>query len=158
MTNGGDRAPNFTVPLANGSVESFTLSDALDEAPVVLAFFPAAFTGTCTNEMITFQDHLEAFEDAGATVYGVSVDSPFSLNAFRERHGIEFGLLSDFQKDVIDDYDVRMDFADVGVYGVAKRAVFVIDGNREVTYRWVTDDPGEEPDYEAVETAARNAR
>lgn len=157
MTNVGDRAPDFTIPLANGNVESFTLSGALDEAPIVLAFFPAAFTGTCTNEMTTFQNRLEAFDDAGATVYGVSVDSPFSLNEFRERHGIGFGLLSDFQKDVIDDYGVRMDFADLGVYGVAKRAVFVIDDDREVTYRWVTDDPGEEPDYEAVESAARDA-
>ena len=92
-----------------------------------------------------------------STVYGVSVDSPFALEEFREQHAIEFGLLSDFQKDVVDDYGVRMDFADLGVYGVAKRAVFVIDGDGNVAYRWVTDDPGEEPDYDAVETAARNA-
>jgi peroxiredoxin len=157
VTNVGDRAPNFTVPLANGDIESFTLSDDLDEAPIVLAFFPAAFTGTCRTEMRTFQDRLEAFQDAGATVYGVSVDSPFALEEFREQHAIEFGLLSDFQKDVVDDYGVRMDFADLGVYGVAKRAVFVIDGDGNVAYRWVTDDPGEEPDYDAVETAARNA-
>ncbi|ELY44443.1 redoxin domain-containing protein [Natronorubrum sulfidifaciens] len=158
MPETGDAAPDFTVPLANGDVDSFTLSERLeDEAPVVLAFFPGAFTGVCTDEMCTFQDRLAAFNDLDATVYGVSRDSPFALNEFRNQNGLEFGLLSDYNKDVIADYDIEMDFADLGVYGVAKRSVFVVNGDVEVTYAWVSDDPGVEPDYDEVEAAVEDA-
>ena len=157
MPETGDSAPDFTAPLANGDVDSFTLSENLDDAPIVLAFFPGAFTGVCTTEMCTFQDRLAAFNDLDASVYGVSVDSPFSLNEFREQNDLDFDLVSDFEKEIIDDYDVRMDFADLGVYGVAKRSVFVIDGDGEVTYAWVSDDPGVEPDYDEVEEAVADA-
>ena len=154
----GDTAPDFTAPLANGDVDSFTLSERLeDEAPIVLAFFPGAFTGVCTDEMCTFQDRLAAFDDLDANVYGVSRDSPFALNEFRDQNGLEFGLISDYNKEIIDDYDIAMDFADLGVYGVAKRSVFVIDGDGEVTYEWVSDDPGVEPDYDEVEAAVEDA-
>lgn len=155
MPNVGERAPDFTVPLAEDGIESFTLSDSLEAAPIVLAFFPAAFTGTCTSEMQTFQERLDGFHDAGATVYGISVDSPFVLEEFREGHGVEFGLLSDFEKEVIEEYGVRTDFSDIGVYGLAKRSVFVVGPDRRVTYRWVTDDPGEQPDYDAVLAATQ---
>lgn len=157
MVDTGDDAPDFTAPLANGNLDSFTLSEHLDDAPIVLAFFPAAFTGTCTTEMCTFRDQLANFENIGATVYGVSIDTPFVLNEFRERHDLNFGLLSDTNRELIDEYDVRMDFADLGVHGVAKRSVFVVDDDGEVTYAWVSDDPGVEPDYEAVEEAAAEA-
>jgi peroxiredoxin len=146
----GDRAPTFTAPLAADGVGTFALSERLSEAPIVLAFFPAAFTGTCTNEMTEFRDRMAAFEDAGGTVYGVSVDSPFALAEFREQHDLNFGLISDFEKTVIDRYGVRDDFADLGVYGLAKRAVFVVDGDGVVTYRWVGEDPSLEPEYDAV--------
>lgn len=157
MIETGDVAPDFTAPLANGDVEPFTLSENLDDAPIVLAFFPAAFTGTCTTELCTFQDQLANFEDVGATVYGVSVDLPFALNEFRDQEGLTFGLLSDTEKELIDTYDVEMDFGSIGVESVAKRAVFVVDASQAVTYSWVSDDPGVEPDYDAVETAAAAA-
>jgi peroxiredoxin len=154
MVTVGDEAPDFTVPLANGDVESFTLSERLEEAPLVLAFFPAAFTGTCTNEMTSFQDRLGEFEAAGAAVYGVSVDSPFALNEFRERNDLTFGLVSDANREVVEAYDVTMDFAEVGIRDLAKRAVFVVDGEGAVTYAWVSDDAGVEPDYDEVLAAA----
>ena len=157
MVDTGDDAPDFTAPLANGDIESFTLSEELDDAPLVLAFFPGAFTSVCTSEMCTFCDELSAFEDIGASVYGISVDSPFTLNEFRDQNDLNFGLLSDIDKEVIDGYDVSMDFADLGVHGVAKRAVFVVDGGGEVAYRWVSDDPGVEPDYDEVAAAAEDA-
>jgi peroxiredoxin len=157
MVDTGDDAPDFTAPLANGDIESFTLSEELDDAPLVLAFFPGAFTSVCTSEMCTFRDELSAFEDIGASVYGISVDSPFTLNEFRDQNDLNFGLLSDIDKEVIDGYDVSMDFADLGVHGVAKRAVFVVDGGGEVAYRWVSDDPGVEPDYDEVAAAAEDA-
>jgi len=157
MVSVGDDAPDFTAPLANGDLGSFTLSERLDEAPIVLAFFPAAFTGTCTTEMCTFRDRMAKFEDVGATVYGVSIDTPFSLNEFRAQNDLSFGLLSDTNRELIDRYDVRMDFADLGVRGVAERSVFVVNGDGEITYAWVSDDPGVEPDYDEVREAAAEA-
>jgi len=153
----GDDAPEFTAPLANGDVETISLSDTLEDGPVVLAFFPGAFTSVCTDEMCTFRDEMATFNDVGATVYGVSVDTPFSLNEFRDQNDLQFDLISDHAKDLIDTYDVEMDFADLGYYGVAKRAVFVVDADGSVTYKWVSDDPGVEPDYDAVEAAAAEA-
>jgi peroxiredoxin len=150
MSSVGNQAPDFTAPLANGDVDSFTLSENLDEAPIVLAFFPAAFTGTCTTEMSTFQERLDEFHEAGATVYGISVDSPFSLNEFRSQNDLAFDLVSDADKEIVDAYDVSMEFAELGVHDVAKRSVLVVDGDGVVTYRWVSDDPGVEPDYDAV--------
>jgi peroxiredoxin len=158
MVDVGDTAPEFTAPLVDGDdIGPFSLSDALGDGPVVLAFFPGAFTGVCTDELCTFQDQLAGFSDVGATVYGVSVDTPFSLQEFAAQEGLEFGLISDSNKELIDDYDVRMDFADFGYYGVAKRSVFVLDAEGEVTYAWVSDDPGVEPDYDEVEAAAADA-
>jgi peroxiredoxin len=156
MVSVGDTAPDFTAPLANGDIESFTLSEALEEGPVVLAFIPGAFTSVCTGEMRTFRDRIENLEGE-ARLVAVSVDSPFVLNEFRDQNDLPFDLVSDSNKRIIDEYDVSMDFADLGVYGVAKRAVFVVDESGEVTYAWVSDDPGVEPDYEEVESAAAAA-
>jgi len=156
MVSTGDEAPTFTAPLADGDVDSFTLDDRLDEAPIVLAFFPGAFTGVCTHEMNTFQDRLGEFSDAGATVYGVSIDTPFSQNEFKEKLGLEFDLLSDTNREIIDEWDISMDFAELGVDGVAKRSVFVIDGDGVVQYAWVSDDPGVEPDYDEVIDAVQS--
>jgi peroxiredoxin len=157
MVDVGDTAPDFTAPMATGEIESFTLSEHLDEAPIVLAFFPAAFTGTCTTEMSTFQDRLADFEAIGASIYGISIDTPFTLNEFRAQNDITFPLISDVNRELIDLYDASMDFASLGVRGVAKRSVFVVDGDGTVTYVWQSDDPGVEPDYEAVEEAAAAA-
>lgn len=157
MVSDGDEAPDFTVPLANGEVDSFRLSDALpDEAPVVLAFFPGAFTSVCSHEMSTFNDRLEDLDEAGGSLYGISVDSPFTLNEFRDKLSLSFDLLSDSNKEVIDAYDVSMDFAELGVHDVAKRAVFVINPDGMVGYTWVSDDPGVEPDYDEVIEAVEN--
>ncbi|ACV48789.1 MULTISPECIES: redoxin domain-containing protein [Halomicrobium] len=150
MLSTGDEAPSFTAPLANGDIESFTLTDRLDEAPIVLAFFPGAFTGVCTHEMNTFQDRLDDFSEAGASVYGVSIDTPFSQNEFRDKLGLEFDLLSDSNREVVDEWGLSMDFDELGVDGVAKRSVFVIDGDGVVQYAWVSDDPGVEPEYDDV--------
>jgi len=146
----GDPAPDFTVPLAADGFESFTLSARLDEAPVVLAFFPAAFSGTCRAEMDAFEERLDRFAAAGATVYGVSTDQPFALAAFRDARGLSFGLLSDHDRHVVDAYDAATDFEELGVHGLARRAVVVVDADCRVAYRWDTDDATEEPDYGAL--------
>ena len=158
MVSEGETAPTFTAPLANGDVDEFDLGSAVEtDAPVVLAFFPGAFTSVCSHELTEFQNRLSAFDDAGASVYGVSIDTPFAQNEFRDKLGLSFGLVSDVNREAIDTYDIAMDFESLGVYDVAKRAVFVVDGDGTVTYRWVSDDPGVEPDYDAVEDAAAEA-
>jgi peroxiredoxin len=156
MVSDGDEAPTFVAPLADGGIAEFDLAERLSEAPLVLAFFPGAFSGVCTGEMRTFQERLTELHAAGATLYGVSTDSPWSLNAFREDQGLTFDFVSDFDKEIIDAYGVRDDFEDIGLYGLSKRAVFVLDGDGRVTYAWVTDDASEEPDYDEVVAAARS--
>jgi peroxiredoxin len=150
MISDGARAPEFTAPLAEDQLGEFKLSDRLDEAPLVLAFFPGAFTEVCSHEMEAFQNRLAEFEDAGASVYGISVDTPFALAEFREQLGLDFGLVSDTNRGILDAYGLAMDFSHIGVRDLAKRAVFVVDGDGTVTYTWVSDDPGQEPDYDAV--------
>jgi peroxiredoxin len=158
MVSRGETAPDFTAPLANGEVDTFTLSAAIEEqAPVVLAFFPGAFTSVCSHEMNTFQDRLDKFTEHGATLYGVSIDSPFALNEFREQLSLTFDMLSDTNRDLVDAYDVATDFGQIGVEDIAQRAVFVIDDSRTVTYAWVADDAGVEPAYDAVEAAVKDA-
>ncbi|WP_459193969.1 redoxin domain-containing protein [Halosimplex sp. J119] len=156
MVDVGDTAPEFKAPLANGDVSEFTLSEQLDEAPLVLVTFPGAFTGVCTHEMETFEERLDEFENFGASIYGISVDTPFALNAFRDDSGLSFGLISDTNRRIVDAYDLSMDFASMGVEDVAKRAVIVVDGDREVRYAWVAEDPGIEPDYDEVRDAVES--
>ena len=157
MVSTADSAPGISATLANGEVEAFELSDHLGDGPVVLAFFPGAFTPPCSNEMVALQEHLGDFEAAGATILGVSADSAFSQNAFREEHGLEFSLVSDMDRNAIEDYGVRIDIEELGLMGVANRSVFVLDDNGEVTYSWVADDPTNEPDYEALLDAVESA-
>jgi peroxiredoxin len=158
MVQTGDSAPRFDATLANGDVEAFDLADHLGDGPLVLAFFPGAFTPPCSNEMVALQDHLDRFEAAGATVLGVSADSAFSLNAFRDEHDLEFDLVSDTGRGAIEEYDLLIDVESIGLHGVANRAVFVLDDEGTVTYAWTADEPSTEPDYEelldAVEAAA----
>jgi len=156
MPTDGESAPTFEATLGTSDHEDVALSDYLGDGPVVLAFFPGAFTPPCTNEMVALQARSDRFREAGATVIGISADSPFSLGAFREEHGIEFDLISDTAGDVIRAYDLEMDIPDLGLFGIANRAVFVLDEDGTVRYRWVADDPTTEPDYEAVLEAVRS--
>ena len=157
MVSTGDSAPDFTTKLAGDEPTEFTLSEHLDEAPLVLAFFPGAFTPPCTNEMVAFQGDIDGLRDSGATLYGVSADSPFSQQAFREEHGLEFDLVSDMSGDIIDSYGLNIDIGELGLHGISNRAVFVIDGDGEIAYSWVADDPTNEPDYDEVYAAAESA-
>lgn len=157
MVSTGDSAPVFAATNGTSDHEDFDLSDHLGDGPVVLAFFPGAFTPPCTNEMVALQGHLDAFEAAGATVFGLSADSPFSQGAFREEHGIEFDLVSDMAGEAIRAYGLEMDIPDLGLYDIANRAVFVLDDEGTVTYSWVADDPTNEPDYDDVLAAVEEA-
>ena len=120
--------------------------------PVVLAFFPAAFSSVCTKELCTFRDSLARLNRAQAQVFGISVDTFFTLKAFHDDQKLTFPLLSDFNKQAIRDYGVFNEDM-IGLKGIAKRAVFVIDKDGVVRYREVLDDARNEPDYDKVFTA-----
>ncbi|HKY21003.1 MAG TPA: peroxiredoxin [Vicinamibacterales bacterium] len=140
----GSKAPDFT--LVNQDRESVTLSEELKKGNVVLAFFPGAFSGTCTKEMCSFRDTMSHFKGANANVLGVSTDTFFALKAWRDQQHFDFQLLSDYNKDVIKAYDVvNPDM--IGLKNIAKRAVFVIDKGGVVRYCEVLDDARNEPDY-----------
>jgi peroxiredoxin len=150
MSFKGQSAPTFTATLGTGEPEPFDLSDHLGSGPIVLAFYPAAFSPVCSNEMVAFQEHSDEIEAAGATLVGVSADSPFTLDAFADEYGLDFALVSDMGEAAIDAYGVGLDAPSLGLHSVATRAVFVIDEDGTVVYEWVADDPTNEPDYEAV--------
>lgn len=156
MLEPGDTAPTFSATRGTSDHESFALENHLGNGPVVLAFFPGAFTPPCTNEMVALQERLDAFHDAGATVLGVSADSPFCQGAFRNEYGIEFDLVSDMAGHAIRAYDLEIDIEDLGLHDIANRAVFVLDEAGTVTYSWVADDPTNEPDYDELLAAVRD--
>jgi peroxiredoxin len=139
----GSRAPDFT--LMDQDRQPVSLHD-LRGAPVVLAFFPAAFSSVCTKELCTFRDALAALNAARARVLGISVDTFFALKAFQEQQRLNFPLLSDFNKAVIREYGVFNDDM-IGLKGISKRAVFVLDRDGVVRYREVLEDARNEPDY-----------
>jgi glutaredoxin-dependent peroxiredoxin len=143
----GSKAPDFT--LTNQDRQPVTLSGQKGH-PVVLAFFPAAFSSVCTKEMCTFRDSLAELNKAKAQVYGISVDTFFTLKAFQDQQRLNFPLLSDFNKQAIRDYGVFNEDM-IGLKGIAKRAVFVIDKDGVVRHREVLEDARNEPDYRKVQ-------
>ena len=142
----GSKAPDFT--LINQDRQLVTLSGQRGKA-VVLAFFPAAFSSVCTKELCTFRDSMARLGQANAQVYGISVDTFFTLKAFQDHEKLTFPLLSDFNKQVIRAYGVFNEDM-IGLKGIAKRAVFVLDKNGVIRHREVLDDARNEPDYEKV--------
>jgi peroxiredoxin len=145
----GTAAPDFTLP--NQDRQPVTLS-GLRGKNVVLAFFPAAFTSVCQKELCYFRDQLANLNSVNATVYGISVDTPFVLKEFAKQNTLTFDLLSDFNKDAITAYDVKNPDM-LGLKGISRRAVFVVDGNGTIRHREVTASPGDEPNYQAIHAA-----
>ena len=151
----GAKAPDFTLP--NQDREAVTLSEAVKKGPVVLAFVPAAFSGTCTKELCTFRDSMADLNKVNAQVLGISVDTFFALKAWQDAQQLNFPLLSDFNKTAIRDYGVFNEDM-IGLKGIAKRAVFVIDRTGVVRHREVLDDARNEPDYRKVNEALNALR
>jgi len=145
----GSKAPDFT--LTNQDREPVTLSK-LQGKPVVLAFFPAAFSSVCAKEMCTFRDSMAQLGKANAQVFGISVDTFFTLKAFHDQQQLTFPLLSDFNKQVIRDYGVFNEDM-IGLKGIAKRSVFVLDKDGVVRHREVLEDARNEPNYDQVYSA-----
>lgn len=153
----GDDAPSFTAPVADeDGIAQQALADYLPDAPVVLAFFPAAFSGTCTTELCTFRDRLGPLTDADATVLGLSTDLPWALAAFREQESLPFPLVADNDGSICSAYGVRTTYERLDIDAIARRSVFVVDSDGVVSYRWLAENPGQEPEYDAVSAAVED--
>ena len=151
MVKTGSPAPDFK--LFNHNKQEVSLA-SLKGKNVVLAFFPAAFTGVCEKELCTFRDAIANFNDMNATVVGISVDAPFSNAAFAQKNNVNFDLLSDYNRSAVKAYGVNHDdFAGMPGYTAAKRSVFVLDKEGIVRWAWIAETPKNEPDYEAVKKA-----
>ena len=147
----GNAAPNFN--LFDTARDQVSL-EGLRGKKVVLAFFPAAFTGVCEKELCTFESGLSGFEALNAVVLGISVDAPFSNAAFAAKTGASFPLLSDYDRSTVEAYGVALhDFAGMPGYTASQRAVFIVSEDGTVSYEWIAPNPGVEPNYDEVRAA-----
>lgn len=146
MIKKGDTAPDFT--LYDNSKEPFQLS--AQHGAVVMLFFPGAFTSVCTTELNTVSNDLAGY--GGATVVGISTDSPFALDAFATQNELSFKLLSDHDAEVCAAYGVKYDrdFTPMQLDRIAKRAVFVVDRDGAVQHVEIMDNAGQMPDLDAI--------
>ena len=146
----GTQAPDFTLKskTATGLVD-VTLSANFGHKNTVLLFFPLAFTSVCTKELCDLTAGLNAYQDLGATVIGVSVDSPFAQAAWAEKEKITITLASDLNKEVIKKYEVVFPLL-AGIGDTAARAAFVIDKHGVVKYAEQTATPKDQPNFDAI--------
>jgi glutaredoxin-dependent peroxiredoxin len=153
MVNQGEKAPMFT--LTDSDRKPHSLQGLLKpRGATLLAFFPGAFTSVCTREMCKLRDDLAEFSKINAQVVGIDVNDPWTNKAFAEKNGLTFPILSDFNREVVKMYNVfHNDFGNLKGYTVAKRSVFILDQNGVVTYKWVTEDPSKEPNYDELKKA-----
>ncbi len=152
----GKKAPEFKLYDTDKKERSLTEFSGKN---VVLAFYPGAFTGVCTKEMCNFRDSLSKFNNVNAQVIGISVDPPFSNKAFADQNKLNFPILSDFNRQVVKAYDAYHDnFAGLNGYTASKRAVFVLDKGGIVKYKWVSETPGVEPNYDEVFKAVESLK
>ncbi|WP_199430239.1 peroxiredoxin [Qaidamihabitans albus] len=143
----GTQAPDFT--LNDYNKQPVTLSSFRGDRPVLLVFYPFAFSGICQGELCQLRDEFADYENEGVQVLGVSVDTPFSLKAWAEQQGYQFPLLSDFwpHGEVAQAYGVFNEKA-----GLANRGTFLIDKEGIVRFAEVNQ-PGEARDQQAWKKA-----
>lgn len=144
----GQKAPDFT--LYDSDKNKVTLS-GLEGQNVLLLFFPQAFTGVCTKELCGVRDNIALYNNANVKVLGISVDSVFTLNKFKEEQQFNFPLLSDFNKEVSNLYDSIYHDWILDMKGVSKRSAFVIDKKGIVRYAEVLESAGDVPDFVKIQ-------
>jgi peroxiredoxin len=149
----GSVAPDFTLKTKTAEgLKDIKLSDNFGKKNTVLLFFPAAFTGVCTQEMCDVSGGISAYEGLNAEVYAISVDTPFSQEAWAQKERITLTLLSDLNKTVTKAYDVVFPNL-AGVGDTAARAAFVIDKAGKIAYSEQTPTPKDLPNFTLVKTA-----
>lgn len=151
----GQQAPAFT--LHDTDKKEVSLKD-LQGKNVLLVFFPLAFTSVCTKELCSLRDNIALYNNADASVFGISVDSPQTLTKFKEEQGLNFTLLSDFNKEASAAYGSIYDSFAGWMKGVSKRSAFVIDRQGIVQYAEVLENAGELPDFTAIQDTLKNLK
>ena len=152
----GMEAPDFELP--DIDMKTHKLSDYRGKK-LVLAFFPAAESPVCTLEMCNFRDCLKDLMEIGARVIGISVDGPFANKIFSQNRQLNFPLLSDYKRETISRYGIIMkDLGKLKDYNAAKRAIFIIDTNGIILYKWISDNPLVEPNYEDIRLRLRKEK
>jgi len=152
----GSKAPDFFLKSkqASGLVD-VKLSSNFGKKHTVLLFFPAAFTGVCTQEMCEITAGLNAYSSLNADVIGISVDSPFAQEAWAQKEKIGITLASDLNKETAKAYGTLLPDL-LGMGSVSARAAFVVDKNGVVQYSEQTPTPKELPNFNAIkETLAK---
>jgi glutaredoxin-dependent peroxiredoxin len=144
----GQPAPDFT--LYDSDKNKVTLSE-LRGNNVLLLFFPAAFTSVCTAELCSVRDNLKNYEQLDARVFGISVDTVFTLAKYKEEQKLNFPLLSDFNKNVSKAYGTLYETFILDMQGVSKRSAFLIDEEGIIQYAEVLENAGEQPDFQAIQ-------
>ena len=161
MLTDGDTAPGFSLPGVpadrSEGIEQYDLGELRKAGPVLLNFYLFDFNTACTDHVCSIHDLAWFDLDASLSVVGISTDSGFSHRAFASAEGIDVPLLSDSDGSVAAAYGVLYDEFR-GHREVAKRAVFLIRPDGTVAYAWHTDDPGEQPDFDAVKRAVESLR
>ena len=144
----GQQAPNFT--LRDTEKNEVSLSQYAGKK-VVLVFFPLAFTGVCTTELCSLRDSIATYNQLNAEVIGISVDSLFTLDKFKQEQSLNFTLLSDFNKEVSTAYGCLYENFVLDMKGASKRSAFVIDAQGAVQYAEVLESAGDLPNFEAIQ-------
>lgn len=149
----GSKAPDFTLKTKTADgLKDVKLSDNFGKKQTVILFFPLAYTGVCTQEMCDQTSGLAEYEKLGAEVYAISVDSPFSQEAWAKANKIGVTLLSDLNKTTIKAYEVVFPML-AGVGDTAARSAFVIGTDGVVKYAEQTPTPKDLPNFAAVKAA-----
>lgn len=144
----GQIAPDFT--LFDTEKKQLSLS-SLQGKNVLLLFFPLAFTSTCTKELCGVRDNIAAYNNANATVLGISVDSLHTLARYKDDQKLNFTLLSDFNKEVSAAYGSLYEMFGYNMKGVSKRSAFLIDKKGIVRYAEVLEKAGDVPNFAAID-------
>ena len=143
----GQAAPDFT--LYDFAKNKVTLSDQRGQN-VLLLFFPFAFTSTCTAELCSVRDNISFYDNVNAKVFGISVDSLYTLAKYKAEQNLNFPLLSDFNKDVSTAYGSIYEMFSYNMKGVSKRSAFVIDKDGIVRYAEVLENASEQPNFKNI--------
>lgn len=127
-----------------------SLSD-LKGQNVLLLFFPQAFSRVCTKELCSVRDNISLYNSVDATIIGISVDSVFTLAAYKEAQQYNFPLLSDFNKEVSSAYGTLYENWILDMKGVSKRSAFIVNKEGIIQYAEVLEIAGEEPNFDAIQ-------
>lgn len=149
----GQKAPEFS--LFDSEKNKVSLADQKGKN-IVLLFFPLAFTSVCTTELCNVRDNIAYYNNTNAQVYGISVDSVYTLAKYKEEQKLNFPLLSDFNKEVSAAYDSLMETFAFDMKGVSKRSAFIIDKEGVIQYAEILDNVGELPDFKAIQQTLDN--